>query len=142
MYTHSFRICTPEVAHETLDGESVIVNLESGFYYSLRKVSAVIWLWLEQGCSPAQIVTKLAESYQLAEDTLSADVSAFLERLLQEKLIAELSQPSEATILDDSLLPSEYFRPILEKFGDMQQLLLLDPIHEVAEEGWPHLPTN
>ena len=28
--------------------------------------------------------------------------------------------------------------PIIEKFTDMQELLLLDPIHEVDEKGWPH----
>jgi hypothetical protein len=28
--------------------------------------------------------------------------------------------------------------PILERFDDMQELLLLDPVHEVSdEEGWP-----
>ena len=28
--------------------------------------------------------------------------------------------------------------PILQKYTDMQDLLLLDPIHEVDEAGWPH----
>ena len=27
--------------------------------------------------------------------------------------------------------------PILHKYTDMQDLLLLDPIHEVDEAGWP-----
>jgi hypothetical protein len=27
--------------------------------------------------------------------------------------------------------------PLVERFTDMQNLLLLDPIHEVTEEGWP-----
>jgi len=29
-------------------------------------------------------------------------------------------------------------KPKLQKFTDMQDLLLLDPIHEVDEAGWPH----
>jgi hypothetical protein len=28
-------------------------------------------------------------------------------------------------------------QPVLEKFTDMADLLLLDPIHEVGEAGWP-----
>jgi hypothetical protein len=29
--------------------------------------------------------------------------------------------------------------PLLEKFDDLQDLILLDPVHEVLEEeGWPH----
>jgi hypothetical protein len=27
--------------------------------------------------------------------------------------------------------------PVLEKYTDMQELLLLDPIHDVEEAGWP-----
>jgi hypothetical protein len=30
----------------------------------------------------------------------------------------------------------------LQKFTDMQELLLLDPIHEVDERGWPHRKLN
>jgi hypothetical protein len=32
----------------------------------------------------------------------------------------------------------KFVSPVLEKFSDLQELLLLDPIHEVDEEGWPH----
>jgi hypothetical protein len=28
----------------------------------------------------------------------------------------------------------------LETYDDMADLLLLDPIHEVSEQGWPHRP--
>jgi hypothetical protein len=32
----------------------------------------------------------------------------------------------------------EFSRPILTKYTDMKELLLLDPIHEVDETGWPN----
>ena len=28
-------------------------------------------------------------------------------------------------------------KPVLQKHTDMQELLLLDPIHEIDEKGWP-----
>jgi hypothetical protein len=28
--------------------------------------------------------------------------------------------------------------PALEKHSDMQDLILLDPVHEVGPRGWPH----
>jgi len=31
-----------------------------------------------------------------------------------------------------------FVKPILQKYTDMADLLLLDPIHEVGEQGWPH----
>jgi hypothetical protein len=30
-----------------------------------------------------------------------------------------------------------FTRPVLTKFTDMQDLLLLDPIHDVNSSGWP-----
>jgi hypothetical protein len=33
---------------------------------------------------------------------------------------------------------SKFEKPGLQKYSDMQDLLLLDPIHEVDEMGWPH----
>jgi hypothetical protein len=30
-----------------------------------------------------------------------------------------------------------FTHPQLQKYTDMQELLLLDPIHEVEESGWP-----
>ena len=32
----------------------------------------------------------------------------------------------------------EYGKPTIDSYGDLQDLLLLDPIHEIAPEaGWP-----
>jgi len=43
--------------------------------------------------------------------------------------------PTDATALGDRL---EFSAPRLDKYTDMQQLLLIDPIHEVSDEqGWP-----
>jgi len=28
---------------------------------------------------------------------------------------------------------------VVEKYTDMQDLVLLDPVHEVDERGWPHV---
>ena len=38
-------------------------------------------------------------------------------------------------------LPASFSPPVFEKFMDLQDLLLLDPIHEVDEIGWPHQRT-
>ncbi len=34
--------------------------------------------------------------------------------------------------------PAVYVKPVLQRYSDYQELLLLDPIHEVLESaGWP-----
>jgi hypothetical protein len=39
--------------------------------------------------------------------------------------------------LPADVLPAAFVAPVLHKHTDMQDLLLLDPIHEVDETGWP-----
>ena len=39
--TH-FKINTPKIVHETIDGETVILNLDNGNYYSLAGIGADI----------------------------------------------------------------------------------------------------
>jgi hypothetical protein len=66
-------------------------------------------------------------------------VAGLVEQLLAEGLVVEdadapvgASPPAPPA---DALEP-----PALEKFTDMQDLILLDPVHEVDERGWPHAP--
>jgi hypothetical protein len=35
------------------------------------------------------------------------------------------------------MLPGAFQPPTLESYNDMQDLLLLDPIHDVDDMGWP-----
>jgi len=44
-----FSVKKPDVVHETIDGETVIVNLENGIYYSLRNSGVDMWNLLEAG---------------------------------------------------------------------------------------------
>ena len=37
----------------------------------------------------------------------------------------------------EPVLAGEYQAPSLEKYSDLQDLLLIDPIHEADESGWP-----
>ena len=53
-----------------------------------------------------------------------------------EAMINQGSQVNINTSQDD------FTNPVLEKFTDMAELLLLDPIHEVDDSGWPNKPPN
>ena len=70
-------------------------------------------------------------------------MSRFLDELAQETLIVpgptgeSNTAPSrpETTEKDTEVRPFQ--PPVLQKFRDMQDLLLMDPIHDVDEAGWP-----
>ena len=139
---HRFRVNTPHVVHQTIDGEVVVINLESGFYYSLDQVGADVWHGLEAEAPVAEIVAQLAGSYAASRAEIEAAVTRFLTELASEALIVASTAPSATNgarhgTTDGDRGQQPFAPPTLQKYADMQDLLLLDPIHEVEEGGWP-----
>jgi hypothetical protein len=129
-----------DISSENIDGEVIIVNLTNGSYYSLRGSSAVVWPLAVAGWSAAEIAAHF-ESGALLPMEIEAEVKRFLGYLCAENVL----QASHDAVPNDipGLNPSKEFAILeVEKFTDMQELLLLDPIHEVAEDGWPHRDTD
>ena len=134
-----FRIDAANIMHEVIDGEVVVVNLENGTYYSLDAVGADVWTLLAEGRTLTAVVDAVAARYVGERDTIAAGVEAFVRRLHEEKLVTV----SAGTGASASATPATaaaggvYADPVLQKYTDMEELLLVDPIHEVEESGWP-----
>lgn len=130
----------PRVVHETLDGEVILIQIESGLYYSLTGSGADIWALLHQGHTVDEVVAGLAPGFDAEAATIRSGVSALVERLRDESLIAprEELEAGAAEITMNGNRPREFVAPLLERFDDMQDFLLVDPIHEVDDAGWPH----
>ncbi len=138
----TFRINAPDVAHELVEGEVVIVNLASGAYYSSEGTGAILWEMVEKGVPRDEMVRQLQARYA-GDEKIEREVDLLLELLLQEKLIVpETRTPGAYTMpaLDGS---GVFASPLFHKYTDMEDLLVLDPIHEVEQEaGWPHTADN
>jgi Coenzyme PQQ synthesis protein D (PqqD) len=125
-----FRINSPKVIHQIFDTEVVIVNLETGNYYSLRGAGIDIWRYLEAGRSCDQIMAAFDSDTGRTEK-----IDILLHQLETEQLIAATeNMTAEAAATPPK---SPFVDPTFEKFSDMRDLLLLDPIHELDESGWP-----
>jgi hypothetical protein len=142
-----FNIKKPDVVHETIDGETVIVNLENGVYYSLRKSGVDIWNLIENGANFEELTAEITKRYHAAPDDIKKAIRELLITLQKEGLIQVSSSmhpvnqtPQTLPLAENIQIEFEY--PILEKYSDMQELLLLDPIHEVDEDGWPNKAEN
>jgi len=133
-----FRINQPQVISQTIDGEVVVINLLSGTYYSLTGTAAVIWNALETGQSVARLPALLESQFTGCEAGLEQIVAGFLGELSAESLIIPVEQADAADApANTPAAPEKFTRPALKKFTDMQELLLLDPVHEVDATGWP-----
>jgi hypothetical protein len=127
----------PPVIHQTLDGEVIAVNLDTGVYYSLVGTAAAIWETLDGGASVEDAISHAAVRYEAPRSDVEAAVVRFIDELRAEGLVVEAAVDGPAPPTPE---PSgaPFAPPALAKFTDMQELLLLDPIHEVDETGWPH----
>lgn len=59
-----FQIKSPQVIHETLDGEVVIVNLETGTYYCLTGTGERIWAAIARGATLDGIFADIRAAYE------------------------------------------------------------------------------
>jgi hypothetical protein len=80
-------------------------------------------------------------------DEIEAAVAALVEELRAEELLDEAPDPSAngaavGTLVagggDPTHARAEFEAPILHRYTDMADFMLVDPIHEVEESGWPN----
>jgi hypothetical protein len=138
--TLRYRINAPAVVQETIDGEVVAVDLERGYYFSLRGVAADIWAVIVAGGTLPEVVAHLSGRYDGEPREVEAAVAAFVDQLQHDALIVAAAGDRPAVPAAPAPAPSArraFETPRLDKYTDMEELLMIDPIHEVDERGWP-----
>ena len=131
---------TQGVVREAFDDEVVIINLESGTYYSLNGSGVAVWTTIEAGATLDTVVAAVAARYDAAPTRIETDVRQLIDRLLAEQLVCESPGNPGAGTAHPEGDRQPYEAPQLSVFTDMQELLRLDPVHDVDEAGWPHRP--
>jgi hypothetical protein len=139
---HSFECNAPDVVFENFGDEAVILNLQSGHYFSLNDVGMAYWEYLVQGVPPSQIADHILDHYHAngSAGKIRQELDELLEQLHSEGLI-RVSKVTRAIsdVANSTALPAGYACPTLAKFDDVADMLLLDPVHDVSSEaGWPH----
>lgn len=127
-----------KVVHETIEDEVIIINLDTGTYYSLLDTGTAVWRGLEQGASRQSIVTALANHYGVARGTVTEAVDSLIEELISEEIVVPASDGVTEFALNGQSSGQPFTPPTLARHTNMSDLLLLDPIHDVDERGWPH----
>ena len=131
-------IAGPSVVHETIEGEVIIVNLDKGLYFSTDGVGACIWAMIVAGRTADEILNWATGAFD-GGDAITADVVAFLDQLRENDLVRVVAEMSDGGDLALPAVPATYEKPSLHVYADMEELLLLDPIHDVSDDaGWPH----
>ena len=128
-----------KVSMERLAGECLLISFITGnFYNSLGSGADILTLIASR--VPRQVWSDiLRANYSNFNDTQSG-ISDFISILLLHELI----KPVESLEKIEFNLPPDQERkswssPELFIHDDLQGLMLVDPIHESGDEGWPKL---
>jgi hypothetical protein len=139
-----YRVNTPDVIYENVDNEVLIIEFNTGNYYSTNNSGGEIWELLAAGAPVSEIIQNMRAKYNAGNGDIKAAVNQLISELLEENLISpEKIEPGSASGHAAGINTSasserlDFEPPVLQKYSDMQELLLLDPIHEVDETGWP-----
>lgn len=132
-----YHINLPRIAHETLDNETIIIDFDTGTYYSLRDTAYWIWLLIENALSVESIIEQITTYFIGDPEEIEVAVRQFVGKLAEVGIILPTTASPRPTASPLVAHQGSFTQPTLEEHSDIQDLLLLDPIHEVSKQGWP-----
>lgn len=74
-----------------LEGEAVLLNMDTKDYFRLNATAAVVWKGLERGMDHGALVRELCDSFEVEADTAAAELDRLLDELSRRRLIVEAS---------------------------------------------------
>ena len=77
----------PSVVATEVQGEAVLLDLDSRSYFSLNETGTLIWTLLGEGREPAAIADALTTEFEIDHDQAGPVVAAFVADLVAEGLI-------------------------------------------------------
>lgn len=141
----NYRLNANNVVSDTIDGEVLAIRSDNGAYYSMRGPAASSWVALLTGADLDRVAELVAAHHGADLASVRSDIERFAHALADESLLipgtsADLGGESGdggEVVLPDETAGSAWVEPEFERYTDMRDLLLFDPIHEVESTGWP-----
>jgi hypothetical protein len=124
------------LSYEDFGGEMVAVNFDTGKYYGLTGSALTIWQLLLRPRSIGELVDEMKRIYSAGEHDIAEMTGKFVTILENEDLLVHIDVP-ELTVTETEDRPA-FVAPGLEVHSDLQELIMLDPVHDAdPEHGWP-----
>jgi len=129
---------SPNIGARSFGDEVVVANFLNGIYYSLLGSAAQVWEGLMAGLPLDRVSAEIAAVAGLDPAAFAAAAEKLVADLVAEELLVEGAASDPAPWSPMAPAGEPYDLPVLERYTDMQDLLLLDPVHDVEDMGWPH----
>lgn len=126
--------------HQTVEDEVLVIDIVDGTYYCLRGSVAPLWPAIADGTTRIALIEAAAALFSSADVAVVASINAFLDRLRAEGILHPVAQTAGTAALPANAVKRDFVPLTVERYEEMRDLLTLDPVHDVTDSGWPHLP--
>lgn len=134
----AFAVDPDRVVHETIDGEAILIDLETGVYHSLTGTGPEIWDLLLAGLTVEEVVGSIAARYRIEAAAVAPATQELVDSLCAAGVLTPTARNGAAPTAEAGPAGASYEPPALRTYTDMEYFLLLDPVHDVERSGWPH----
>ncbi|MCE9629706.1 MAG: PqqD family protein [Planctomycetia bacterium] len=130
---------TTRFPHDTIDGETVIIDATCGHLFLLTGLGPWLWHRMIAGHSIDGLSAEVAARF-------GAEAEDATRRFLGELVANGMLQPqssAEPAAGEPAALPDAFVPPAVERYDEIADIIAMDPIHDVdPTKGWPHRQGN
>ena len=126
-----------QVVLERIGNEIIIISFDSGKYFSAKGLATDIILLIQNSVPVANWESKLMKYY--SEEVFSENkIRNFRKVLLENSLCVKIDKLETSNYE----LPTDFYRENHDElkitiYDDLQDIIIVDPIHDTSLEGWP-----
>ena len=77
----------PATAWRVIEGEAVIISLDSKVFRGLNSVGSRVWELIDGRRSVDEIVARIVAEFEVTAEVAARDVAVFVDQLLQKQLV-------------------------------------------------------
>jgi hypothetical protein len=135
-----FKFNSPRIASELIDGEYVIVDFDNGHYFNADQISSWILFLFANGQTFYEVLEEVKSKYPADHAKIEHSLQNYLNNLTESMILVkvDIQEQKVSEDLNSFTLPTSFVEPLLNKYTDLEELLLLDPIHDISPDtGWP-----
>ena len=92
-----FFVRPDDVVHDTIEGETVVIDLQRGIYFRFDGAATHAWNVLLERVTEDELIDRVAASYAAPREAIAAQVHDFLITLYRDGIIRSENAPTAAT---------------------------------------------
>src|SRR5690242_14753538 len=110
---------TARFPHDTIDGETLLIDSESGHLLMMTGVGPLLWQRLLGGVAVEPLAAEVADRFGPAAEE---DCRSFLRALAEAGVVIPATAAAEAPALD---WPDSFATPVLERYDDIANIIAM-----------------